>query len=170
MFRLNREHGTTLLLVTHDVDLAARCERGCRWRSARSSATSASSIEAAAVMRRRRQMIEAVVHPRLAHATLSSRLRLVARDWRAGELRVLIGRDLLAVASVGTVGFFADRVKAGSRSRRTCCSVRDLMVPAIARCRRRSTESATPRSCDVTAIRFNSMVQARAPVQRRRPC
>ena len=27
MFRLNREHGTTLLLVTHDVTLASRCER-----------------------------------------------------------------------------------------------------------------------------------------------
>ena len=27
MFRLNREHGTTLLLVTHDVNLAGRCER-----------------------------------------------------------------------------------------------------------------------------------------------
>ena len=27
MFRLNREHGTTLLLVTHDVNLANRCER-----------------------------------------------------------------------------------------------------------------------------------------------
>jgi len=27
MFRLNREHGTTLLLVTHDVSLADRCER-----------------------------------------------------------------------------------------------------------------------------------------------
>ena len=27
MFRLNREHGTTLMLVTHDVNLAVRCER-----------------------------------------------------------------------------------------------------------------------------------------------
>jgi putative ABC transport system ATP-binding protein len=27
MFRLNREHGTTLVLVTHDVDLASRCAR-----------------------------------------------------------------------------------------------------------------------------------------------
>lgn len=27
MFRLNRENGTTLLLVTHDVDIARRCER-----------------------------------------------------------------------------------------------------------------------------------------------
>ncbi|MCC6197467.1 MAG: ABC transporter, partial [Burkholderiales bacterium] len=27
MFRLNREHGTTLVLVTHDVALASRCGR-----------------------------------------------------------------------------------------------------------------------------------------------
>ena len=27
MFRLNRERGTTLLLVTHDAGLAARCAR-----------------------------------------------------------------------------------------------------------------------------------------------
>ena len=27
MFKLNREHGTTLLLVTHDIALAARCAR-----------------------------------------------------------------------------------------------------------------------------------------------
>jgi len=27
MFRLNREHGTTLVLVTHDVNLASRCAR-----------------------------------------------------------------------------------------------------------------------------------------------
>jgi putative ABC transport system ATP-binding protein len=27
MFRLNREHGTTLLLVTHDLNLATRCAR-----------------------------------------------------------------------------------------------------------------------------------------------
>ncbi len=27
MFRLNRENGTTLLLVTHDITIASRCER-----------------------------------------------------------------------------------------------------------------------------------------------
>ena len=42
--------------------------------------------------------------------TLRLALRLVARDWRAGELRVLIAAIFLAVASVGTVAFFADRV------------------------------------------------------------
>src|SRR5512132_1321079 len=37
--------------------------------------------------------------------------RLLTRDWRAGELTVLIAALSLAVASVGTVAFFADRVK-----------------------------------------------------------
>jgi len=54
-------------------------------------------------------------------ATLRLALRLVARDLRAGELRVLIVAIVLAVASVGTVAFFADRVKLGRR--RIACSV-----------------------------------------------
>ena len=43
--------------------------------------------------------------------TLRLALRMLARDWRAGELTVLIAAMVLAVASIGTVGFFADRVK-----------------------------------------------------------
>jgi putative ABC transport system permease protein len=37
-------------------------------------------------------------------------LRMLLRDWRAGELRVLAAALVVAVASVTTVGFFADRV------------------------------------------------------------
>jgi putative ABC transport system permease protein len=37
-------------------------------------------------------------------------LRLLARDWRAGELTLVAVAVIVAVASVTTVGFFADRV------------------------------------------------------------
>ncbi len=40
-------------------------------------------------------------------------LRLLARDWRAGELRVLALALLIAVGSVTSVGFFTDRVNRG---------------------------------------------------------
>lgn len=37
-------------------------------------------------------------------------LRLLRRDWRAGELRVLIAALVVAVAAVTSVGFFTDRI------------------------------------------------------------
>jgi putative ABC transport system permease protein len=40
-------------------------------------------------------------------------LRMLARDWRAGELRVLAAALVVAVASVTSVAFFADRVRQG---------------------------------------------------------
>src|SRR3982751_4953299 len=86
--------------------------------------------------------------------------RLLARGWRAGELRVLIVALLLAVGSVGTVGLFADRVKGGLVTQANLLLGADLLVSgdrplpddyaATARARGLST---TP------AIRFNSMVQ-----------
>jgi putative ABC transport system permease protein len=40
-------------------------------------------------------------------------LRMLARDWRAGELRVLAAALVIAVASITSVGFFADRIGRG---------------------------------------------------------
>ena len=37
-------------------------------------------------------------------------LRMLARDWRGGELRVLAAALVVAVASITSVSFFADRV------------------------------------------------------------
>src|SRR5258705_9801930 len=39
-------------------------------------------------------------------------MRMLRRNWSAGELRVLLLALFIAVASVTTVGFFADRVQA----------------------------------------------------------
>ena len=38
-------------------------------------------------------------------------LRLLARDWRAGEMRVLAAALVIAVASMTSVGFFTDRIR-----------------------------------------------------------
>ena len=43
-------------------------------------------------------------------ADIALALRLLARDWRAGELTLVAVAVVVAVASVTTVGFFADRV------------------------------------------------------------
>jgi putative ABC transport system permease protein len=39
--------------------------------------------------------------------------RSLWRDWRAGELRLLLVAVMLAVAALTAVGFFADRIKGG---------------------------------------------------------
>ncbi|HNC42417.1 MAG TPA: ABC transporter permease, partial [Nitrosomonas sp.] len=38
-------------------------------------------------------------------------LKMLRRDWRAGELRILALALIIAVSSITTVGFFADRVQ-----------------------------------------------------------
>src|SRR3954452_14434756 len=40
-------------------------------------------------------------------------LRTTRRDWRAGELRFLLVALIVAVASLSSVGFFVDRMRAG---------------------------------------------------------
>jgi putative ABC transport system ATP-binding protein len=51
MFRLNREHGTTLVLVTHDVGLAARCGRRLSLASGRLVGDERGAVEVAGVPR-----------------------------------------------------------------------------------------------------------------------
>ena len=43
--------------------------------------------------------------------TLALSLRALRRDWRAGELRILVIALVIAVASMTAVGFFTDRVR-----------------------------------------------------------
>ncbi|HEX6794806.1 MAG TPA: FtsX-like permease family protein [Casimicrobiaceae bacterium] len=91
--------------------------------------------------------------------TLRLALRLAARDWRAGELRVLIVAIVLAVASVGTVAFFADRVKQGLARQANLLLGADLMVsgdhplPEIY-----ASEAKALGLTTSPAIRFNSMI------------
>lgn len=44
---------------------------------------------------------------------LSFALRMMMRDWRAGELRFLLVALVVAVASLSAVGFFVDRMRSG---------------------------------------------------------
>jgi putative ABC transport system permease protein len=97
--------------------------------------------------------------------TFALALRMLRRDWRAGELRVLVAALVLAVASVGTVGFFTDRVKGALARQANLLLGGDLMItgdrplpPAFAERARELGLATTP------VIRFNSMVQvANAP-------
>ncbi|HQR11144.1 MAG TPA: ABC transporter permease [Casimicrobiaceae bacterium] len=92
--------------------------------------------------------------------TIRLAFRLLRRDWRAGELRVLVAALILAVGSVGTVGFFADRVKGSLTRQANLLLGADVMIsgdrplpPAYADDARALGLVTTP------VIRFNSMVQ-----------
>jgi putative ABC transport system permease protein len=92
--------------------------------------------------------------------TIRLALRMLRRDWRAGELRVLIAALVLAVASVGTVGFFADRVKGALTGQANLLLGADLMISGDRPLPTVYTERASADRLAVTAvIRFNSMVQ-----------
>lgn len=47
------------------------------------------------------------------HLMLKQALTMTRRDWRAGELRFLLVALIVAVASLSSVGFFVDRMRAG---------------------------------------------------------
>jgi putative ABC transport system permease protein len=92
-------------------------------------------------------------------STLRLALRMLSRDWRAGELTVLIAAMVLAVASIGTVGFFADRVKGALTRQANLLLGADVLISGdrplpdafAAEAQRRGLAS-------TSALKFNSMV------------
>ena len=96
-------------------------------------------------------------------------MRMLQRDWRAGELRVLIAALVLAVASVGSVGFFTDRVKGALTRQANLLLGGDLMLSGDRPLPDAYANEARSRGLAmVPVIKFNSMVQtagdATAPV------
>lgn len=57
-------------------------------------------------------------------------LRLLRRDWRAGELRVLMLAVVIAVASVSSVGFFTDRIAQALAQQANALLGADVVVAA----------------------------------------
>ncbi|MFZ6846731.1 ABC transporter permease [Undibacterium sp. RuRC25W] len=56
--------------------------------------------------------------------------RMMMRDWRAGELRFLLVALMIAVASLSSVGFFADRLRSGLQRDAHQLLGADLLVSA----------------------------------------
>ncbi len=95
--------------------------------------------------------------------TLRLALRMLSRDFRAGELTVLFAALLLAVASFGSVGFFADRVKTALTRESNLLLGADVLISGDRALPDTFAAEATKRGLTTTpALRFNSMVQ-RAP-------
>jgi putative ABC transport system permease protein len=93
--------------------------------------------------------------------TLRLALRMLRRDWRAGELSVLIAALVLAAASAGTVGFFADRVKGALSRQANLLLGADLMLSADRALPPDFAREAQARGlATVPVVRFNSMIQS----------
>ena len=87
--------------------------------------------------------------------------RLLLRDWRAGELRVLFIAIALAVASVTSVGFFTDRVAQTLRQQANELLAADLVVSADRELRAVFLDEARARQLRTVEIRqLRSMVLA----------
>jgi len=55
-------------------------------------------------------------------------LRNLMRDWRTGELRMMLAAICIAVAAVTTVGFFTDRVAQATARHATALLAADLVL------------------------------------------
>jgi putative ABC transport system permease protein len=87
--------------------------------------------------------------------------RMLRRDWRAGELRVLVAALVLAVASVATVGFFTNRVEAALARQANLLLGGDLLISGDRPLPPTFAAAARERGLSVVdGVRFNSMIQA----------
>jgi len=103
-------------------------------------------------------MIGAELAPRV---LLGLAARMLMRDWRAGELRLLALALVVAVASVTTVAFFADRVGRSLTSGANQLLGADLVVISDQPIESRFSERARQLGLATTAaVRFPSMTQA----------
>jgi len=94
-------------------------------------------------------------------ATVRLAARMLARDWRAGEQRVLAVALIVAVASLTTVAFFADRVGRTLTREASQLLGADLVVVSDTPLAGKYRERAQGLGLKVTeAVRFPSMVQA----------
>ncbi len=85
-------------------------------------------------------------------------LRMLARDWRAGELRVLVFALLIAVGGMTTVGFFADRVQVALSRQGNQLLGADLIIFSDHPLAPHYAEEAKRRNLSIsTAIKFPSM-------------
>src|SRR5258708_6279788 len=88
-------------------------------------------------------------------------MRLLRRNWSAGELRVLLLALVIAVASVTTVGFFADRVQSALDAQANELLGGDLVVIADKPIPADYDETATREGLSIAHTRtFPSMVAA----------
>ena len=93
--------------------------------------------------------------------TVAVAMRMLRRNWSAGELRVLLLALLIAVASVTTVGFFADRVQAALDQQANELLGGDLVVIADHRIPAQFAETARRDGLETaTTMTFPSMVSA----------
>ncbi|HEY8888223.1 MAG TPA: FtsX-like permease family protein [Gallionella sp.] len=89
-------------------------------------------------------------------------LNLLRRDWRAGEWRVLLIALVLAVASIATVGLFADRVRLALQQEATSLIGADLRISSTRPLPKEYREAALQRGLRVMeSDAFPSMVAGR---------
>src|SRR3954471_13046245 len=88
-------------------------------------------------------------------------LRLLWRDWRAGEITLLVAAIVIAVASLTTVSFFTDRVQLALSQQSNQLLGADLSIVSDRPFDEALAQEARQRGLAVTrALRFPSMATA----------